>query len=180
VSGRLPPLLLGHGASGTAVSMRPWVAALAAHGVVAEALDLPKSNPDRAVGVFREALAAHPGAALGGHSYGGRMASMLASEQPVAGLILLSYPLHRPGHPEELRTGHWPEINCPVLLLSGDRDPFAKVDLLRREVGSLRDAELVVYPGLGHGVLSAREDAAARIAAFLGRASPGRMNAGGQ
>jgi uncharacterized protein len=162
-----PKLFLGHGASGTAASMRPWVVALAAHGVVAQALDLPKSSAERAVGVFRDALAANPGAAVGGHSYGGRMASMLAAEQHVAALVLLSYPLHRPGHPEELRTAHWPRITCPVLFLSGDRDPFAKIDLLRREVGALSNAELVVYPGMRHGLLSVREDAAARIAAFL-------------
>jgi predicted alpha/beta-hydrolase family hydrolase len=95
------------------------------------------------------------------------MASMLAADEPVSALVLLSYPLHRPGHPDELRTAHWSRIECPVLLLSGDRDPFAKVDLLRREVRSLRNAELVIYPGLGHGVLPVREDAAARIAAFL-------------
>ena len=163
-----PALLLGHGASGTAASMRPWVEVLAAHGVVAQALDLPKSNPDRAVAVFRDALVAHPGAAIGGHSFGGRMASMLASEQPVAALVLLSYPLHRPGHPEELRTAHWRSIDCPVLLLSGDRDPFAKIDLLRREVRKLKNGELYVYPGLGHGLLAVRDDAAARIATFLG------------
>jgi uncharacterized protein len=151
--------------------MRPWVTALAAHGAHANALDLPKSNSDRAVGVFRQAIEQQPGAAIGGHSYGGRMASLLAADQPVSALVLLSYPLHRPGHPEELRTVHWPRIECPVLLLSGDRDPFAKVDLLRREVGSLRNAELFVYPGLGHGLLAVREDAAARIAAFLLSAS---------
>ena len=148
--------------------MRPWVVALAAHGVVAQALDLPKSSPERAVGVFRDALTAAPGAAVGGHSFGGRMASMLAAEQTVKALVLLSYPLHRPGHPDELRTAHWTRIRCPVLFLSGDRDPFAKIDLLQVAVGTLPDAELVVYPGVGHGLLSAREDAAARIAAFLG------------
>ena len=95
------------------------------------------------------------------------MASMLAADQLVSALVLLSYPLHRPGHPDELRTAHWSRIGCPVLLLSGDRDPFAKVDLLRREVSSLGNAELVIYPGLGHGLLAVREDAAARIAAFL-------------
>lgn len=147
--------------------MRPWVTELAAHGVHAVALDLPKSNSDRAIDVFRRALEERPGAAIGGHSYGGRMASMLAADQPVTALVLLSYPLHRPGHPDELRTSHWQRIGCPVLLLSGDRDPFAKVDLLRREVVSLRNAELVIYPGLGHGLLAVREDAAARIAAFL-------------
>jgi hypothetical protein len=162
-----PSLLLGHGASGTAASMRPWVTELALHGVRAAALDLPKSSNDRAVEVFRAALEKQPGAAIGGHSYGGRMASMLAADEPVSALVLLSYPLHRPGHPDELRTAHWSRIECPVLLLSGDRDPFAKVDLLRREVRSLRNAELVIYPGLGHGVLPVREDAAARIAAFL-------------
>jgi predicted alpha/beta-hydrolase family hydrolase len=147
--------------------MRPWVVALASHDVQVVALDLPKSNSDRAIDVFRRALEGQPRAAIGGHSFGGRMASMLAAEQRVSALVLLSYPLHRPGHPEELRTAHWPRIECPVLMLSGDRDPFAKVDLLRREVSSLQNAELVIYPGLGHGLLPVREDAAARIAAFL-------------
>ena len=154
--------------------MRPWVEALAAHGVSAAALDLPKSSPDRAVGVFRDALAAESGAALGGHSFGGRMASMLAAEQHVAALVLLSYPLHRPGHPEDLRTAHWPRIGCPVLLLSGERDPFANIELLRREVLTLADAELVTYPKLGHGLLAVRDDAAPRIAEFL------RMRTGGR
>jgi len=148
--------------------MRPWVVALATHGVVAQALDLPRASPERAVGVFRASLASNPAAAVGGHSYGGRMASILAAEQAVAALVLLSYPLHRPGHPEELRTSHWPRIECPVLFLSGDRDPFAKIDLLRRNVSALGNAQLIVYPGVGHGLLSVREDAAARIAAFLG------------
>ena len=93
---------------------------------------------------------------------------MLAAEQHVPALVLLSYPLHRPGHPEELRTAHWARIDCPVLLLSGERDPFAKLELLRREVRTLRNAELVTYPKLGHGLLAVREDAADRIAAFLG------------
>jgi predicted alpha/beta-hydrolase family hydrolase len=148
--------------------MRPWVTELALHGVQGAALDLPKSNNDRAIDVFRRALADQPGAAIGGHSYGGRMASLLAAAEPVTALVLLSYPLHRPGHPDELRIAHWPTITCPVLLLSGDRDPFAKVDLLRREVKSLPNAELVIYPGVGHGLLPVREDAAVRIAAFLG------------
>ena len=147
--------------------MRPWVIELAKHGIAATALNLPKSNNDRAIDVFRTALDAQPGAAIGGHSYGGRMASLLAAQQPVKALVLLSYPLHRPGHPDDLRTAHWPGIECPVLLLSGDRDPFAKIDLLRREVKRLRDAELVIYPGLGHGLLAVRVEAAARIAAFL-------------
>jgi predicted alpha/beta-hydrolase family hydrolase len=169
-----PRLLLGHGASGTAESMRPLVNELAKHGVAATALNLPKSNNERAIGVFRGALEEQPGAAVGGHSYGGRMASMLAAQQPVSALVLLSYPLHRPGHPDELRTAHWPHITCPVLLLSGDRDPFATIDLLRREVQSLRDAELVVYPSQRHGLLSVRVDAAARIAAFLVTRSLGK------
>ncbi len=162
-----PHLLLGHGASGTAESMRPWVTELAKHGIGATALNLPKSSNDRAIDVFRNALVEQPGAAIGGHSYGGRMASLLASVQPVKALVLLSYPLHRPGHPDELRTEHWSRIECPVLLLSGDRDPFATIDLLRREVRSLRDAELVIYPGQRHGLLPVRVEAAARIAEFL-------------
>ena len=62
---------------------------------------------------------------LGGRSYGGRMCSMaVAQGLPAAGLILLSYPLHPPGKPANLRTEHFPAITVPVLLISGKSDPF--------------------------------------------------------
>jgi len=163
----LAKLLLGHGASGTAISMKPWVDALKKHGVTAVALELPRSNADKAVDVFRQAHAADAGAALGGHSYGGRMASLLAADEPIPALVLLSYPLHRPGHPEDLRTEHWPRIACPVLLLSGERDPFAKIDLLRREVTKLQRAQLFTYPNIGHGLLPVVGDATDKIVEFL-------------
>ena len=162
-----PMLFLGHGAAGDARSMSPWVRQLAALGVAAQAVTLPKSNAQRAQDVFRGSLVDHPSAAIGGHSYGGRMASLVAADQPVSALILLSYPLHRPGHPEELRTEHWPRISSPVLLLTGDCDQFAQIALLQREVPKLRDHELVIYPGQRHGLLPVIGDAAARITAFL-------------
>jgi predicted alpha/beta-hydrolase family hydrolase len=163
-----PQLLLGHGASGTAISMKPWVDALKQRGVAAVALELPRSNTDKAVDVFRKAHAAEPSAALGGHSFGGRMASLLAAEDSIPALVLLSYPLHRPGHPEDLRTEHWRRITCPVLLLSGERDPFAKTDLLLREVKKLKHAQLFTYPNLGHGLLPVVDDATDKIVEFLG------------
>ena len=166
------PLLLGHGASGKAASMQPWVAALGRRGIVATALDLPVGKPEAAVDVFRRALAAAPGAGLGGHSFGGRMASHLAAESAVRALVLLSYPLHRPGHPDALRTEHWRRIRCPVLLLSGERDPFAKLALLRSEVKKLARAELITYAGLGHGLLRVVEDASDQISAFWRDAEP--------
>jgi len=147
--------------------MRPWVDALAPRGVAVTALDLPKSNADRAIDVFRQALTSRRAAAIGGHSYGGRMASLLAAEEPVFALVLLSYPLHRPGHPEEVRTEHWSRITCPVLLLSGERDPFARIDLLHEEVRKFRESELVTWPRLGHGLLPVVDEAAERIAGFL-------------
>jgi len=62
---------------------------------------------------------------LGGRSYGGRMCSMaVAQGLPAAGLILLSYPLHPPGKPQNLRVEHFPNISVPVLLISGKSDPF--------------------------------------------------------
>ena len=170
-------VLLGHGASGTAASMRPWVSELAKHGIPAIALNLPRGNADRAVDVFRAASSIDPAAAVGGHSFGGRMASLLAAERDVPALVLLSYPLHRPGHPEALRTGHWKDIICPVLILSGEGDPFARLALLRREVRKLRHAELVTYPGAGHGLIPVIADATTRIATFLEAArGPGAVN----
>jgi predicted alpha/beta-hydrolase family hydrolase len=95
------------------------------------------------------------------------VASLIAAEQPVAGLVLLSYPLHRPGRPDELRVDHWPRITCPVLLLSGESDPFARIELLRMQVQTLRHAELVTYPGLGHGLTKVMDEAVGRIAEFV-------------
>jgi len=63
---------------------------------------------------------------LGGHSYGGRQATMLAASEPslVEGLLLLSYPLHPPRKPDQLRTQHFPNLNTPALFVHGTRDPF--------------------------------------------------------
>lgn len=168
-----PRLLLGHGASGTAASMRPHVDGLARRGIEARALDLPKGNVMRAVPAFRDAAGDDLArTALGGHSYGGRVASTLAAETDVAALVLLSFPLHRPGHPDEPRADHWASIRCPVLLLSGERDQFAQIDLLRAEVARLLPAALLhTYPRVGHGLGPVLDDALDRIAEFL-RAVP--------
>jgi len=70
---------------------------------------------------------------LGGHSYGGRQATMLLAENPglVDGLLLLSYPLHPPRKPEQLRTAHFPRLNTPSLFVHGSRDPFGMLEELR-------------------------------------------------
>lgn len=64
---------------------------------------------------------------LGGHSYGGRQASMLAAEDSsiTPGLLLLSYPLHPPEKPQQLRTAHFPSLRTPAIFVHGVRDPFA-------------------------------------------------------
>lgn len=66
---------------------------------------------------------------LGGHSYGGRQASMLCAEQSelVDGLLLLSYPLHPPGKPEQPRTKHLPDLKTPTLFVHGTHDPFGSI-----------------------------------------------------
>ena len=75
---------------------------------------------------------------VGGRSYGGRVASMaVAGGLEVAGLILLSYPLHPPSRPEALRTGHFPDIEVPTLFVSGDRDEFGSP-------GEFREAALLL------------------------------------
>lgn len=145
--------------------MRPYVKALQARKLTATAIDLPRSKAERAVPVFIQKVPA--GAVAGGHSYGGRVSSMAALEVRYEALILLSYPLHRPGHPQELRTEHWPKIDCPVLLLSGESDPFARVDLLRSSVRLLRRGQLVTFPGVGHGLLSVIDPAMDRVAEFV-------------
>jgi len=65
---------------------------------------------------------------FGGKSMGGRVASLLATQVEMAGLVLCGYPFHPPGKPARLRLDHWPEIRCPLLLLQGTRDPFGRRD----------------------------------------------------
>lgn len=150
--------------------MRPYVKALLARKLSATAIDLPRSKAEKAVPVFIQKVPA--GAIAGGHSYGGRVASMAAVDVHYAALVLLSYPLHRPGHPEDLRTEHWPKIASPVLLLSGESDPFARVDLLRASIGLLPRAELVTFPGVGHGLLPVIDAAMDRVAEFVRSLKP--------
>lgn len=90
---------------------------------------------------------------LGGHSYGGRQSSMLAAEEPalVSGLLLLSYPLHPPHKPEELRTAHFPQLRTASLFLHGSRDPFGTPDELREAVRTIpARAHVSIVEGAGH------------------------------
>lgn len=151
--------------------MRPWTDALAARGFDATPVQLPRSPAERAIPVYAAAVESGAASVIGGKSFGGRVASLLAADVPFAGLVLLCYPLHRPGHPEtaEARTEHWPRIECPVLLLSGESDPFARIELLRRIVDRLPRATLVTYPRVGHDLDPVRDAALEQIAGWLGR-----------
>src|SRR3954471_70336 len=162
---------LGHGASGTAASMAPFVTGLGKRGVDAVAIDLPRRKAEDALPAFHSVVPSAADVVIGGHSFGGGVASLLAAEPdaPYAALVLFSYPLHPPGRPErtDARISHWPSIRCPVLLLSGESDPFAQIDLLRVAVPLLPHAQLVTYPRLGHGVRPVLDDVLDRVAAFL-------------
>jgi predicted alpha/beta-hydrolase family hydrolase len=161
------PIYLAHGASGNAASMAPYVDGLRARGLEAHAVGLPVRSAEKAVPTYRQQVDQPAGAIIGGQSYGGRVASLLAADEKVRGLILISYPLHRPGRPEwEPRTAHWPSISCPVLLLSGEADPFCRLELLRIALDRLPDAEVVTYPRVGHGLLSVLDDVLERMVAF--------------
>jgi hypothetical protein len=70
---------------------------------------------------------------LGGHSYGGRQATMLCAEEPglAQGLLLLSYPLHPPRKPDQRRTQHLPGLQSPSLFVQGTRDPFGSIEEMK-------------------------------------------------
>jgi predicted alpha/beta-hydrolase family hydrolase len=170
----VPPLvLLAPGASGGIEALQPHANGLEARGLRVRLVALPRGPAERAVPAYRDAVAAAPAelTVIGGHSFGGRVASLLAAEQGVRGLVLLSYPLHAPGRTEawDERAAHWAQIGCPVLLLSGEADPFARIELLRRAVRRLPDAELVTYPRIRHGLGQVLDDALDRIADFVHR-----------
>lgn len=72
----------------------------------------------------------------GGHSYGGRQTAMVAAERPglADALLLLSYPLHPPGKPEQKRTSFFPELRIPALFVHGTRDPFGTPEELQAAI----------------------------------------------
>jgi predicted alpha/beta-hydrolase family hydrolase len=96
---------------------------------------------------------------LGGHSYGGRQASMLAAADPdvADGLLLLSYPLHPPKRPTELRTAHFAELRTPALFVHGSRDGFGTHEELREAMKLVPSrTELLEVAAAGHELLTKR------------------------
>jgi hypothetical protein len=94
---------------------------------------------------------------LGGHSYGGRQASMLCAEPAEAeglhipGLLLLSYPLHPPRKSTQLRTQHFSNLRTPALFVSGTRDPFGSVEEIGHALKQIpAKTKLITVEGAGH------------------------------
>ncbi|MDX1803027.1 MAG: alpha/beta family hydrolase [Alcanivorax sp.] len=138
-------LLLAHGAGAAMDSdfMAQLSLALAEHGISVARFEFPymrrmreegrRLPPDRAAKLLDAfkcqlmSLSASPLPVwIGGKSMGGRMASMLAAQQPVAGVVAFGYPFHPPGKPDKTRTDHFPDISAPLLICQGERDPFGK------------------------------------------------------
>jgi len=135
-------VVLAHGAgAGMQEPMLSAVASgLAARGIRVARFEFPymalrrsdgvRRGPDREpvlLATWRAAIAALGDPArlvIGGKSMGGRMASRVADECDVRGLVCLGYPFHPPGKPEQLRTAHLAALRTPSLVVQGTRDPF--------------------------------------------------------
>jgi len=166
-------LVLTHGAGGNCSA--PLLVALAekfaASGLTVLRCDLPyrqrrphgapspsdartdQAGLRRAVELMRKQFAGR--AFLGGSSYGGRQASMLVAEEPslVEGLLLLSYPLHPPGRPAQLRTAHFPNLRTPALFVSGTKDSFGSTEELEAAIKLIPVRnKLVTIAGAPHGL----------------------------
>jgi len=90
---------------------------------------------------------------IGGKSMGGRIATHVASlgvAAPVSGVILLGYPLHPPGRPEQRRDAHLPAIREPMLFVQGSRDAFGPAEEIRRLLPYLQNATLHEIEGGDH------------------------------
>jgi uncharacterized protein len=166
-------IVLAHGAGSDhrAAALVALAQAFAARGVTALRCDLPfrqarATGPPGRAGAARDrdglasALAALAQFAprrrlIGGFSYGGRQASMLVAEHPsiAAALLVLSYPLHPPGKPDQARTAHLSAIRVPTLFVHGSRDPFgtgAEIEAARALISA--PTEVFEWSGAGHGL----------------------------
>ena len=189
-------LVLTHGAGSDcrAPLLVAVAEAFARHGVLTLRCDLPyrqaspagppspaTASADRA-GLRQAVTAARrlcPGRVfLGGHSYGGRQASMLAADEPelADALLLLAYPLHPPRRPAERRTAHFPRLRTRALFVHGSRDPFGAIVVLRAALALIpARTALLAVDGAGHALWPPSRAAAAEdalptrvVAAFEG------------
>lgn len=118
---------------------------------------------------------------LGGHSYGGRQASMLLAEDPgvADALLLLSYPLHPPRKPEQLRTAHLPALRTPSLFVHGTRDPFGSPEEMRVALELIPGPKILSEAhGAGHDLAGGKFDVVTRVVEPLGKLLPGRGRPG--
>jgi uncharacterized protein len=167
-------LLLTHGAGANCRSnlLMALAEAFATAGVTVLRFDLPfrQSRPygpplgsaqrdqdgiRRAVEVLKTKISGR--IFLGGHSYGGRQSSMLLAEQPdlADGTLLLSYPLHPPKKPAELRTAHFPKLKQPALFVHGSRDPFGSLEEIRAALQLISGRNLLMeIEGAGHELVT--------------------------
>jgi len=112
---------------------------------------------------------------MGGRSMGGRMASMVAADvdgggpvDRLAGLVLVSYPLHPPGKPERLRVEHLPDVTVPCLFVGGTKDPFGTPDELLEWTATIpAPVEHVWIDGGRHDLRGADATIADAIDAFV-------------
>jgi uncharacterized protein len=94
---------------------------------------------------------------LGGHSYGGRQASTLAASDPQVAdaLLLLSYPLHPPKRPDQLRTAHLPSLQVPALFVHGVRDGFGTIAEMEAALSLIpARTELLPVASAGHELMT--------------------------
>lgn len=173
------PILLapGAGASRDQSTLVALEAGLAP--IPVERMDFPyrkagRKSPDRPevlIAAVREAAAAladragvAPGdVILGGRSMGGRMCSMAVGDDqaplPARGLVLISYPLHPPGKPENLRTEHFPRLEVPCLFVSGTRDTFGSPEELEAATALIPGPVRHVWLEGGNHGLRGKDDA---------------------
>jgi uncharacterized protein len=132
------------------------------HGPPRNEAERDQQGLRRAVELLR-ADAKNPGRVfLGGHSYGGRQASILAASDPglAGGLLLLSYPLHPPKNPTQLRTAHFPDLRTPALFVHGTRDGFGTLDELTAALKLIpARTQLLPVESAGHELLTPRNRA---------------------
>lgn len=126
-----------------------------------------------------EAIPADEPLVLGGRSMGGRMCSMIAAGADglapppnLCGLVLVSYPLHPPGKPEQLRVDHLPSVSVPTLFVSGTRDTFGTPDELRAATATMSAKARVTHlfvERAGHDLKGADHTIAGAVRDFLDR-----------
>ena len=168
MSGRAAVLAPGYGGTARQPILRALADALATYAIASRAVTFATRGSRPSAGYERELADLRVARdALGGRSFGGRIAAFLAAQEPPAALVVLGHPISPPGRPRPRDEAALAKVTCPTLVVQGDHDQLGPYAVLERIAATNPHIDLVAIAGAGHEFGRQEGEAVAAAARWL-------------